>query len=232
LVVVFLAAGAFFAAVFVAAVFVVVCFAATLVAFLAGAVLLAAVFLAAEVFVAEVAFVVAFLADGALLVDLLVFAGAAFVAVDFFDAAFEGVALLVAFLAGPRVAPPRPRRGAPASFKTPCTKPYERPASSAIFRMLSPAAYRFAKFEASVLRCAPVIREPLARVVTAMVASILECLRARTPDDRTYSNDRLVKIIWQPLIEKTSVDDKIIRRADDQPVRSGRRDRAGVIGPA
>ncbi len=39
----------------------------------------------------------------------------------------------------PRVAPPRPRKATPASFSTPCTKPYDRPASSAILRMLSPA---------------------------------------------------------------------------------------------
>ena len=41
---------------------------------------------------------------------------------------------------GPRVAPPRPRRVAPDSLSTPWTKPYERPVSAAIERMLSPPA--------------------------------------------------------------------------------------------
>ncbi len=106
---------------------------------------------------------------------LAVFAATALVAVVLAGA------LLAAFLAGPRVAPPRPRSGTPDSFSTPCTKPKERPASSAIFRILSPAAYRFAKLEASVLRCAPVIREPLASRGHRHVPPSSE---SSSPDDR------------------------------------------------
>ena len=149
--------------------------------FLAGA--FAAVFFAV-VFFAVVFFAAAFLA-GALAEDffaVVFFAGAFFAgalavfAEDFFAAAFAGAflaAAVVLFLAelldaaflAPRVAPPRPRSSTPASFRTPCTNPKERPASSAILRMLSPAAYRLAYWEASVVRCAPVMREPLANAL-------------------------------------------------------------------
>jgi hypothetical protein len=97
---------------------------------------------------------------------------AADLAVVFFAAAFLVAPAVVLFAAlldavflAPRVAPPRPRSSTPASFKTPCTNPKERPASSAIFRMLSPAAYRLAYWEASVVRCVPVMREPLANAL-------------------------------------------------------------------
>lgn len=74
---------------------------------------------------------------------------------------FFAAGLTAAFFA-PRVAPPRPRSSTPDSVRTPWTKPNDRPAPSAILRMLSPAAYFLAYWDASVSRCAPVIREPLA----------------------------------------------------------------------
>jgi len=40
-----------------------------------------------------------------------------------------------------RVAPPRPRRAVPDSLRMRCTKPYERPVSSASARMLAPPSY-------------------------------------------------------------------------------------------
>jgi hypothetical protein len=158
------------------------------VAFFAGAFLAADFFagaLAALAALAVVFFAGAFLAAdffaGALAALAVVFFAGAFLAGDFFAAAFAGAFLAGAFLAAavvvffaalvdaafftPRVAPPRPRSSTPASFKTPCTNPKERPASSAIFRMLSPAAYRLAYWEASVVRCAPVMREPLANAL-------------------------------------------------------------------
>lgn len=93
---------------------------------------------------------------GAVLVAVLVvlfFAGADEAAVPAFDAPVPPVLFAADLLAedftelalpvvafGPRVAPPRPRRSTLASFRTPCTKPNDRPPSSAILRMLSPAA--------------------------------------------------------------------------------------------
>jgi hypothetical protein len=68
----------------------------------------------------------------------------------------------------PRVAPPRPRSAVPASLRTPWTKPKERPASSAILRILSPALYLFANCAANASRCAPVIREPLVSALATM----------------------------------------------------------------
>jgi hypothetical protein len=162
--------------------------------FLAGAflavVFLAGAFLAGDFFAAALAvvfFAGAFLAGDFFAAALaVVFFAGAFLAGDFFAAALAVVFFAGAFLAGdflaeaavvffaalldaaffaPRVAPPRPRSSTPASFKTPCTNPKERPASSAIFRMLSPAAYRLAYWEASVVRCAPVMREPLANAL-------------------------------------------------------------------
>jgi hypothetical protein len=143
--------------------------------FLAGAflavVFFAGAFLAGDFFAAALAvvfFAGAFLAGDFFAAALAVvfFAGAFFAAVFLAEAAVVFLAALLdaAFFA-PRVAPPRPRSSTPASFKTPCTNPKERPASSAIFRMLSPAAYRLAYWEASVVRCAPVMREPLANAL-------------------------------------------------------------------
>src|SRR5262249_61288552 len=65
-----------------------------------------------------------------------------------------------------RVAPPRPRRLAPASVKMRCTKPYERPCDSASARMLAPWSYFFFSSEASLSRAAPVIRAPFLRSAT------------------------------------------------------------------
>jgi hypothetical protein len=150
-------AGAFFAGAFFAA--------ALAGVFLAGAFFAGAFFVAAlaGVFLAGAFFAGAFFAAALAGVFL---AGAFFTAVFLAEAAavFLTVLLDAAFFA-PRVAPPRPRSSTPASFKTPCTNPKERPASSAIFRMLSPAAYRLAYWEASVVRCAPVMREPLANAL-------------------------------------------------------------------
>ena len=167
-------AGAFLAVVFFAGAFLAADFfagaldvlAALAVVFFAGA------FLAADFFAGAL--------DALAALAVVFFAGA-FLAVVFFAAALAGAFLAGAFLAAavvvffaalvdaafltPRVAPPRPRSSTPASFKTPCTNPKERPASSAIFRMLSPAAYRLAYWEASVVRCAPVMREPLANAL-------------------------------------------------------------------
>jgi hypothetical protein len=150
----------FFAGAFLAGDFL----AAALVVFFAGA------FLAGDFFAAAlvVFFAGAFLAGDFFAAALAVvfFAGAFFAAVFLAEAdvVFLAALLAAAFFA-PRVAPPRPRSSTPASFKTPCTNPKERPASSAIFRMLSPAAYRLAYWEASVVRCAPVMREPLANAL-------------------------------------------------------------------
>jgi hypothetical protein len=160
-------AGAFLAVVFLAGAFLAADFFAAVLAvlFFAGA------FLAADFFAAVL--VVAFFAGAffaavffAAVLVVAFFAGAFFAAVFLAEAAvvFLAVLLDAAFFA-PRVAPPRPRSSTPDSFKTPCTNPKERPASSAIFRMLSPAAYRLAYWEASVVRCAPVMREPLANAL-------------------------------------------------------------------
>jgi hypothetical protein len=173
-------AGAFFAVVFFAGAFLAA-------DFFAGALAaLAVVFFAGAFFAAD------FLA-GALVALAVVFFAGAFFAVDFFAAALAGAFLAVAFLAAavvvffaalldaaflaPRVAPPRPRSSTPASFKTPCTNPKERPASSAIFRMLSPAAYRLAYWEASVVRCVPVMREPLANALATAPPFVLRSSR-------------------------------------------------------
>ena len=67
----------------------------------------------------------------------------------------------------PRVAPPRPRRVTPCSTSTPCTKPKDRPAVSAILRMLCPDSYFLAYCAASVSRWAPVIRVPLTTLAIA-----------------------------------------------------------------
>jgi hypothetical protein len=152
----------FFAVVFLAGVF----FAAALAVVFFAVVFLAGVFFAAA-FLAVVFFAVVFLAGAFFAAALAVvfFAGAFFAAVFLAEAVVFLAALLDAAFFAPRVAPPRPRSSTPASFKTPCTNPKERPASSAIFRMLSPAAYRLAYWEASVVRCAPVMREPLANAL-------------------------------------------------------------------
>src|SRR6186997_326675 len=173
-------AGAFLAVVFLAGVFLAADFFAGALAALA-VVFLAGAFLAADFFAADL--VVVFLAGAFLAADFFAGALAAFAGV-FFAAAFlaEPAALLFAalldavFLA-PRVAPPRPRSSTPASFRTPCTNPKERPASSAIFRMLSPAAYRLAYWEASVVRCAPVMREPLANALATAPPFVLTSSR-------------------------------------------------------
>jgi len=168
----------FFAAAFLAGAFLAVLLAAVFLAGALAAVFLAGVFLAGAFFAAAFfagAFAEVFFAD--VFLAGAFFAGAlAVFAEDFFAAAFAGAFLagaVVPFLAelldaaflAPRVAPPRPRSSTPASFRTPCTNPKERPASSAILRMLSPAAYRLAYWEASVVRCAPVMREPLANAL-------------------------------------------------------------------
>src|SRR5215217_4172945 len=150
-------AGAFFAVVFFAGAFLAADFFAGALAALA-AVFLAGAFLAADFFAAVLA---------------VVFFAGAFLAADFF------AALLDATFLAPRVAPPRPRRSTPASFRTPCTNPKERPASSAIFRMLSPAAYRLAYREASSVRCVPVMREPLANALATAPPFVLRSSRLR-----------------------------------------------------
>src|SRR5215217_765525 len=164
-------AGAFFAVVFFAGAFFAGALAALAVVFLAGA------FLAADFFAADLAG--AFFAGAFLAADF--FAGAlAALAVVFFAAVFLVgpaalffAALLDAAFLAPRVAPPRPRSSTPASFRTPCTNPKERPASSAIFRMLSPAEYRLAYREASSVRCVPVMREPLANALATAPPFVL-----------------------------------------------------------
>src|SRR5215212_8733965 len=131
----------------------------------------------AVVFAADLAG--AFFAGAFLAADF--FAGAlAALAVVFFAAVFLVgpaalffAALLDAAFLAPRVAPPRPRSSTPASFRTPCTNPKERPASSAIFRMLSPAEYRLAYREASSVRCVPVMREPLANALATAPPFVL-----------------------------------------------------------
>jgi hypothetical protein len=168
--------------------------------FLAGAflavVFLAGAFLAGDFFAAALA---------------VVFFAGAFLAGDFFAAALAVVFFAGAFLAGeflaeaavvffaalldaaffaPRVAPPRPRSSTPASFKTPCTNPKERPASSAIFRMLSPAAYRLAYWEASVVRCAPVMREPLANALATAPPFVVGHRNWTTSPDRVIETSR------------------------------------------
>ena len=97
-------------------------------------------------------------------------------------AAFLAVLGDAVFLAAPRVAPPRPRRLTPDSFNTLWTNPYERPASSAILRMLSPPEYRLAYWDASEVRCVPLIREPLASVALATASSLSR--RRRRPARR------------------------------------------------
>jgi hypothetical protein len=152
----------FFAGAFLAADFLAGVLAALAVDFLAGA-FLAADFLAGVLAALAVDFFAgAFLAADFFAGVLAAFAGAFFAADYFAGVVAFFAALLDAVFFTPRVAPPRPRNSTPASFKTPCTNPKERPASSAILRMLSPAAYRLAYWEASVVRCAPVMREPLA----------------------------------------------------------------------
>ena len=166
---------AFLAVVFLAADFFAGALAALAGVFLAGA-FLAAVFFAAD-------FAVVFLAGAFFAADF--FAGAlAALAGVFFAADFRAglaallfAALLDAVFLAPRVAPPRPRSSTPASFSTPCTNPKERPASSAIFRMLSPAAYRLAYREASSVRCVPVMREPLANALATAPPFVLRSSR-------------------------------------------------------
>jgi hypothetical protein len=158
-------AGAFLAADFLAGAFLAV-------VFFAGA-FLAADFLAGALAALAVDFFAgAFLAADFLAGALAALAGAFFAAV-FLAAVVFFAALLDAVFFTPRVAPPRPRSSTPASFKTPCTNPKERPASSAILRMLSPAAYRLAYWEASVVRCAPVMREPLANALATAPPCVL-----------------------------------------------------------
>src|SRR4051795_12581406 len=103
-------------------------------AFFTGAFLTAAfstgVFFAA-VFLAGVFFAAVFLAGA--------FLAAVFLAGAFFAAVFLAGAFFAAAFLAPRGAPPRPRSATLDSASTPCTKPYDRPASSAILRMLSPA---------------------------------------------------------------------------------------------
>src|SRR5215212_5017152 len=169
-------AGPFFAVVFFAGAFLAADFFAGALAALA-VVFLAGAFFAADFFAADLAG--AFFAGAFLAADF--FAGAlAALAVVFFAAVFLVgpaalffAALLDAAFLAPRVAPPRPRSSTPASFRTPCTNPKERPASSAIFRMLSPAEYRLAYREASSVRCVPVMREPLANALATAPPFVL-----------------------------------------------------------
>jgi hypothetical protein len=189
-------AGAFLAVVFLAGAFLAADFLAgafLAVVFLAGAFLAGAFFAGALAALAVVFFAAVFLAGAFFAGTLAVFAE------DFFAAVFAGAFLAgavvpllaelleAAFLA-PRVAPPRPRSSTPASFRTPCTNPKERPASSAILRMLSPAAYRLAYWEASVVRCAPVMREPLASALATAPPFVVGHRGCTTtfsrPDDR------------------------------------------------
>lgn len=176
---------------------------------LAGA-LLATTFFAVLAFLVVVALAGAFVAGdfvvvllaGAFLaaaVRVAVLVGAfvaAVVAAAFFAGADWAVVFLAALLVGaavdfraddavfftPRVAPPRPRKLAPDSFRTPCTKPYDRPESATILRMLSPAAYRLAYWEASVLRCVPVMREPFASALATMPPLVARSSQGRPPD--------------------------------------------------
>src|SRR5690606_6130800 len=71
----------------------------------------------------------------------------------------------------PRVAPPRPRSVTPDSLSMRCTKPYERPVSSANARMLAPASYFFFRSAASLSRAAPVTRLPFFRVSATRASS-------------------------------------------------------------
>jgi hypothetical protein len=190
---------AFVAADFLAGAFLVVVALALLalvaVDFLAGAFLVVLAFLAGEAFFADAvdlaeAFfaVVVFLAGEAFFadadaVDLLEAFFADALPADFLavpdEAAFLAVPDEAAFLA-PRVAPPRPRSPTPDSESTLCTKPYERPASSAILRMLSPLAYRLAYWEPSVARCVPLMREPLASALATVPPEVFRSSRGAT----------------------------------------------------
>src|SRR5215212_7279390 len=190
-------AGAFFAADFFAG-----ALAALAVVFLAGA------FFAADFFAADLAG--AFFAGAFLAADF--FAGAlAALAVVFFAAVFLVgpaalffAALLDAAFLAPRVAPPRPRSSTPASFRTPCTNPKERPASSAIFRMLSPAEYRLAYREASSVRCVPVMREPLANALATAPPFVLRSSRLSDDVARAVfqTTDRHFKINDHPFLAR------------------------------
>jgi uncharacterized membrane protein YedE/YeeE len=163
----------FFAGAFLAADFLAGALAALAGAFFAGAFLAADFLAGALAALAVVFFAGAFFAADFLAGALVALAGAFFAGVFLAAAVVFFAALLDAVFFTPRVAPPRPRNSTPASFKTPCTNPKERPASSAILRMLSPAAYRLAYWEASVVRCAPVMREPLANALATAPPCVL-----------------------------------------------------------
>jgi hypothetical protein len=64
--------------------------------------------------------------------------------------------------------------------------------------MLSPAAYRLAYWEASVVRCAPVMREPLANALATAPPFVVGHRYGTTTFAR--ANDRDLKINDQPFL--------------------------------